>query len=31
MNNIKMIYFDKVGVSEAIDGNKTSASKEFDI
>ena len=28
MNNIKMIYFDKV---EATDGNKTSASKEFDI
>ena len=31
MNNIKMLYFDRTGVSEGIDVNKTSASKECDI
>ena len=31
MNNIKMLYFDKIDVSEGIDVNKTSASKECDI
>ena len=30
MNNIKMLY-DKIDVSEGIDVNKTSASKEYDI
>ena len=31
MNNIKMLYFDKIDVSKGIDVNKTSASKECDI
>ena len=31
MNNIKMLYFDRTDVSEGIDVNKTSASKEYDI
>ena len=31
MNNIKMLYFDRIDVSEGNDVNKTSASKEFDI
>ena len=31
MNNIKMIYFDRIDASEAIDVNKTSTSKECDI
>ena len=31
MNNIKMLYFDKIDVSEGIDVNKTSASKECSI
>ena len=31
MNNIKMLYFDIVEVSEGIDVNKTSASKEYGI
>ena len=31
MNNIKMLYFDTNDVSEGIDFNKTSASKECDI
>ena len=31
MNNLKMLYFDKIDVSEGIDVNKTSASKECDI
>ena len=31
MNNIKMIYFDRIDASEGIDVNKTSTSKEFDI
>ena len=31
MNNMKMLYFDRIDVSEEIDVNKTSASKEFDI
>ena len=31
MNNIKMLYFDKTDLSEGIDVNKTSASKECDI
>ena len=31
MNNIKMLYFDRIGISEGIDVNKTSKSKECDI
>ena len=31
MNNIKMLYFDRIDVSEGIDVNKISASKECDI
>ena len=31
MNNIKMLYFDRTDVSEGIDVNKTSASKEGDV
>ena len=31
MNNIKMLYYDRIDVSEGIDVNKTSASKECDI
>ena len=31
MNNMKKLYFDRIDVSEEIDVNKTSASKEFDI
>ena len=31
MNNIKMLYFDRIDVSEVIDVNKTNASKECDI
>ena len=31
MINMKMLYFDRIGVSEGIDVNKTSASKECDI
>ena len=31
MNNMKMLYYDRIEVSEAIDVNKTSASKEGDI
>ena len=31
MNNIKMLYFDRIDVSEGIDVNKASASKECDI
>ena len=31
MNKIKMLYFDRIHVSQGIDVNKTSASKEFDI
>ena len=31
MNNVKMLYFDRIDVSEGIDVNKTSASKEYDI
>ena len=31
MNNIKMIYFDRIDASEGIDVNKTSTSKECDI
>ena len=31
MNNIKMLYFDKTDVSEGIDVNKTSASKDCDV
>ena len=31
INNIKMIYYDRIDVSEGIDVNKTSASKECDI
>ena len=31
MNNIKMLYFERIDVSEGIDVNKTSKSKERDI
>ena len=31
MNNINMLYYDRIDVSEGIDINKTSASKECDI
>ena len=31
MNNIKMLCYDKIDVSEEIDVNKTSATKECDI
>ena len=31
MNNIKMVYYDRTDISEGIDINKTSASKECDI
>ena len=31
MNNIKMLYYDRIDVFEVIDINKTIASKECDI
>ena len=31
MNNIKMLYYDRIDISEKIDVNKTSASKGYDI
>ena len=31
MNNIKMLYFDRIDVFELIYANKTSTSKECDI
>ena len=31
MNNIKMLYYNRIDVSEGIDVNKTSKSKECDI
>ena len=31
MNKINMLYEDRIKVSEGIDINKTSASKEYDI
>ena len=31
MNNIKMLYYDRIEVSEEIDFNKTIASKECNI
>ena len=31
MNNIEILYFEKIDASEVIDVNKTSKSKEFDI
>ena len=31
MNNIKMLYYDRIDVSEEIDTNKASKSKEWDI
>ena len=31
MNNIKMLYYDRIDSSEGIDFNKTSKSKEYDI
>ena len=31
MNNIKILYFDRIDVCEGIDVNKTSKSKERDI
>ena len=30
MNNIKMLYYDRIDVSEGVDVNKTSESKECD-
>ena len=31
MNNIKMLYFDRINVSKGVDVNKTTASKKCDI
>ena len=31
MNNVKMLYFDRINVSEGTDVNKTSKSKEYDF
>ena len=31
MNNMKMLYYDRIGVSEGIDVNKKSESKDCDI
>ena len=31
MNNIKMLHYERIDVSEGIDVNKTSKSKECDI
>ena len=31
MNNIKLLYYDRIDVSKRIDVNKTSKSKECDI
>ena len=31
MNNIKMLYYDRIEFSKVIDVNKTSKSKECDI
>ena len=31
MNNIKMLYYDKIELSEGIDVNKKSESHEYDI
>ena len=31
MNNVKMLYYDRIDVSEGIDVNKTNESKECDI
>ena len=31
MNNIKMLHYDRIDISEETDVNKTSASKECDI
>ena len=31
MNNIEILYFERIDASEVIDVNKTSKSKEFDI
>ena len=31
MNNINMLYYDRIDISEKIDVNKTSASKGYDI
>ena len=31
MNNIKMLYYDRIDISEKIDVNKTSESKGYDI
>ena len=31
MNNIKMLYYDKIELSEGIDVNKNSESHEYDI
>ena len=31
MKNIKMLYYDRIDVSEGIDGNKTSKLNKYDI
>ena len=31
MNNIKILYYDRIDVSEGIDINKRNESKKFDI
>ena len=31
MNNVKMVYYDRIEISEGIDINKTNTSKECDI
>ena len=31
MNNTKMLYYDRTGISVGIHGNKASESKEYDI
>ena len=31
MNNIKILYYDRIDVSEGVDINKINASKEYDI
>ena len=31
MSKMKMLHYDRIGISEGIDINKTSASKECDI
>ena len=31
MNNMKMLYYDRINISEEVDVNKTSESKECDL